>query len=1240
MVIKCPKCDTDNPSDSKYCKECATPLPSKKEIPVTETLEIPTEELTAGSTFAGRYQIIEELGKGGMGKVYKVLDNKINEKIALKLIKPEIASDKKTVKRFNNELKFARKIRHKNVCQMFDLGEDKGTHFITMEYVHGENLKQLIRRMGNLSAEQAITITKQVCKGLSEAHRTGIVHRDLKPQNIMVDEEGNARIMDFGIARSIEAKGVTEAGMIVGTPDYMSPEQVDGKEADQRSDIYSMGVILYEMLTGRTPFQGDTALSIAVKHKTEMPQDPRELNDQVSGEISHWILKCMEKDREKRYQSAEEFLSELSLTEKGIAPAADHEKPQIPAFLFESEEKLAVEERSLFVAREKELDKLGKFFDRAISGKGQVVFVTGEAGNGKTALITEFARRAQEKHPNLIVASGNCNANTGIGDPYLPFYEVLSLITGDVETKWEAGSITREHATCLWNLLPLSVQALVDNGPDLIDTFVSGAALVSRAVAFKPDKTPWLRQLKKLVERKANIPATATPHQNVLFEQYTRVLQALARQQPSLLVLDDLQWADSGSISLLFHLGRRIRGTSIMIVGAFRPDEVALGRSGERHPLEPVLNEFKREFGDFELAVGKAESREFVDAFLDAEPNRLGTSFRDTLYKQTKGHPLFTVELLRDMQEGGVLVRDKEDKWVEGAELNWDALPARVDAVIEGRIGRLTEKLRELLTLASVEGEEFTAEVMARLQETEVQKLIRVLSSELDKQHHLVSAKGIRQIDRQRLSLYIFQHILFQRYLYNSLDEVERSHLHEQVGNVLETLYGEQAEEISVQLARHFEESGIKVKAVEYLHKAGNKAVRLSANKEAIVHFSKGLELLKSLPDTPERARKELELLLGIGVPLLATKGYGAPEAGHVYKRAQDLCQQIGEVPLLVNTLFSLSTFHRFRAEYKQALELADQLLSLAERTEDPQLLAVAHQMRGENLISIGEFAQARDQLEHMIAFYDPQKHRSLAFIFGQDPGVNALMWSALALGFLGYLDQAWMRYKEALALAKDLDHPFTLALARAYGCCIAHLFLRDAQVAKEHSEIVVSLSAEQRFGFVQAFGTIYKGWVQAEEGKIEEGISLMRKGLDGMKAAGTNFYRPRLLGLLAEAYGKAGQTEEGLKVLSEAFALVEKTGEHFYEGEMVRLKGELLQKKGESESEAEESFRQAINISRQRSTKLFELRAVVSLSRLLLKQGKKEEPRKMLSEIYGWFTEGFDTPDLKEAKALLEELS
>jgi DNA-binding SARP family transcriptional activator/predicted ATPase len=910
-------------------------------------------------------------------------------------------------------------------------------------------------------------------------------------------------------------------------------------------------------------------------------------------------------------------------------------------------------ERPVFVARERELAQLDGFLDLALAVQGRVVFVTGEAGSGKTTLVQEFTRRAQEAHADLIVASGNCNAYTGIGDPYLPFREILELLTGDVEARWAAGAMTREHARRLWNTLPLTAQALVEAGRDLVDTFVPGPGLVERAVAYAPAEAHWLTRLDELVERKAlrraqdaaTSSGAPSPQQSDLFEQYTRVLQALARQAPLVLVLDDLQWADAGSISLLFHLGRQLAGNRILIVGAYRPEEVALGRSGERHPLEPVVNEFQRDFGDVAVSMDQAESRDFMEAFLDSEPNRLGVAFREMLYRQTRGHPLFMIELLRGMQERGDLVQDPEGRWVEGPALDWETLPLRVEAVIAERIGRLAEPLQAALRVASVEGEAFTAEVVARVQAADEREMVGHLSDELDRRHRLVRAQEVLRMGGQRLSRYRFRHVLFQRYLYTSLDEVERAYLHEAVGTALEMLYGEGAEEIVVQLAHHFQEAGIAEKAVGYLHRAGSQAVRLSANEEAIAHFNRALALLTTLPDAPERLDQELALQLALTAPLEAARGFTAPETGRAYARAYELCQQIGETPQLFPAMMSLGVFYYARGECRKSLKLTEQSLNLAQRMEDPLRVAIARWLLGVYLLNMGELEPALEHLEHVIAFYDPQQHASLVATLAQDLGVSVLKWASWTLWLLGHPDQALERSREALALAKELDHSYTLGFA-LFVAAFFHQLRREDEAVRERNEAMLQLSTEKGFPLFVAGGTVLQGWTLAISGQAEAGITDMRQGLAALQAMGTEIQRSHCLALLAEAQASAGQAEAGLSTLAEAVAFVEKTGERYYEAEIYRLQGELLLMQGD-EAETEASFHQAeswlqhaVEVARRQQAKSWELRATVSLCRLWQQQGKVDEARQMLAQIYDWFTEGFDTPDLREAKALLEELS
>jgi predicted ATPase len=888
-----------------------------------------------------------------------------------------------------------------------------------------------------------------------------------------------------------------------------------------------------------------------------------------------------------------------------------------------------------FVAREHELARLDEFLDLALSGQGRVIFVTGEAGTGKTALAREFAWRAERAHGALIVASGNCSAYTGIGDPYLPFREVLSLLTGDVEAKWAAGMITPENTNRLLSFMPVSVPALAELGPDLVDTFVPGAALASRAAALAPGRAGWLKRLEESVAHHRERVVSLPLEQSQISRQYTQVLHALAARRPLLLILDDLHWADASSINLLFHLGRSIEKSRILIVGCYRSEDVAHGWDDRPHPLQGVLSELKRYFGeigvDLDRETGDA-GRRFVDALLDMEPNRLSETFRQTMFRHTAGHALFTAELLRDMRERGDLQMDEAGRWVEGPTLDWETLPTRVEGMIEARIGRLPPELRQALQVASVEGEEFTAEVVARVQDSEEQDLVRRLSAEVSRRHRLVDPPSLQWLGAQHLSRYRFRHSLFQKYLYQTLDEVERAYLHAEVGRALEALYGEQTDLVAVQLARHYQAAGNVDKAIAYLLKAGHRAFQLSANEEAIGHFKQGVALLKSLPDTPERARQELALQIPLGNAFTAIKGYAAPEVGETYSRARQLCQTMGDAPELFSVLSGLQRFYQNRGEAQLAREMGERLVALAQDDADPDHLANAHMALGGILWFTGEFTAAQAHFEKGIAHYERPCHSSYVLLYGDDPGVSCLSYAAWAAWLLGYPDQALEKSHAALALAEELSYPYSLAHALSLSA-IFHQFRREAPAVQARAEAALALSTERGFSYWIAVGTMLKGWASVEQGQAEAGLALMRQGESAWRALGIEVGRHYLLALLAESYGKAGQAAEGLRVLAEILPVTSGVG-RWWEAELYRLKGKLLP----VGAEAEACFGRAIQVARQQGARSLELRAAMSLSRLWQREGKAAEARQTLAEIYSWFTEGFDTADLQAARALLDE--
>ena len=996
----------------------------------------------------------------------------------------------------------------------------------------------------------------------------------------------------------------------------------------ERQEAYRTAADLWERLAGHDPF--NTRFTVGWMRALSRAGDPGNairageehvllLRRELGAEAPASILDLLERFRKAEEAPAAEVPVPLPF-ETGFP-----EPPLPPAFPF--------------VGREEELTRLEPLLDRALAGQGSVVFITGEAGTGKTALAAEFCRRAAEVHPELVIAGGNGNAHTGQGDPYLPFREVLALLTGDVESRYGGGSLSREQAARLWNLIPVSVAALLAVGPDLVDTFLSRTRLHSRVSAFARHATGGEGTLASLGEQIRAPQPPAAQQAQALFLQFARTLHAVARVHPILLLLDDLQWFDSGSVGLLFQLARQLQGSRVLVLGLFRPSDVALGRDGTRHPLEPVVNELRRSYGEIEIPLGEGGDRALVEALVDAEPNALGRGFRETLFRQTGGHALFTVELLRAMRDRGALVRDEEGRWAESECLRWDVLPARLEAVIGERIARVPAVLRRLLSIASLEGEEFTLEAVARVQGADIRDLAEAVREELEKRHRLVVFERVRHADERPLSVYRFRHILFQRFLYDRLDVAERLHGHEQLGLALEDLYGAQVEDIALELARHFREANLSDPAARYFLAAGIRCMRTGGFPEAVAHLESSLDLLRFLPSGRERDTRELEALIALGN---ARHLAFAPGQADAFRRAEEMAREVEDPRQLAWALLGQCVVLHYAADHREVARLGEECLVLAEAEGDVGLQVATHAILALAAVSRGDYGSSLEHCAAVLSRHDPANHLNPLFLSGIDLGILSRSLTAYGKLCLGYPDQAAEWSRDALALARKERSRIT----------VVYVYYWDVQVLMGRGELEAALQQLEKWreaaaeagvlGFWSSWIDIFEGWCRARigDGDPESAMRLAEGGLERVLEMGFRGQIPGTAALVGQVLSLGGRAEEGLALLDEARASSVATDEMAVESDILRMRGELLLAQPcPSVSEAESSFRQAIELARAQEARLFELRATTSLARLLRDQGKTREARTALQEIHDWFTEGFETADFKEAAAVLEEL-
>ena len=850
-----------------------------------------------------------------------------------------------------------------------------------------------------------------------------------------------------------------------------------------------------------------------------------------------------------------------------------------------------------FVGREAELNALQESFVRALRSERQLVFVTGEAGIGKTTVVDLFAGSIQQTG-RTHVGWGQCLEQYGAGEAYMPVLEAI-------------GRLCRGHG-----------------GEQVV------AAL--RQVA-----PTWLVQLPSVVsqdEREALAQRVEGATRERMLREMAEVLEVLTAEHGLVLVLEDVHWSDTATLDLLSYVSQRREPAKLLIIGTYRPTDIII----QNHPLRGFKQELQAKGLCSEIALELLSRQEITDYLAGRLSGPISPKLTEFVQQCTEGNALFVVNVLEHLMAQGLLVQADEWQLREGTEASLQEIPSGLLPLIEKHIGRLDQEQQRVLEVASVAGAEFAAAAVAAGVDEDIEH-VEDICEELASRRHFVEETGLAEWPDGTLSgQYRFRHALYKQVLYTRIAEIRRVRLHRAIGEREETGYGTRAGEHAAALATHFEHGRDIHRAIRYRQLAGENAVRRSANQEAITHFTHGLELLATLPDSLERAEQELALLAALASPLMSAKGYAAPEVQETQARARALCQRAEATPKIFPVLRTLISFHQVRAEPKIAHELGEQLLTLVERVDDTLARVQAHYGHGATLFNLGELPASNDHMKQSLALYDPEQHKDHIVMYGgYDPGVACRNWVAMNLWMLGYPDQAQLWRTESLQLAQELNHPYSLAWALYIDSVISQ-FLHDWPAAQSKAEAALAICREHGFPYILAMCTIHRGWALIEQGAPEEGVAELRHGLNLHQATGAAVVRPLYKGMLAATHAKGGQLAEAFELAEDAITEMEQTGQYLHAPDLYRLKGMLLlfqPDKGGDTTEAESYLQRALEVTHQQETKSVELQVAMALGRVWHNQGKAEEAHQLLAPIYNWFTEGFETKDLQDAKAFLTEL-
>jgi class 3 adenylate cyclase/predicted ATPase len=838
------------------------------------------------------------------------------------------------------------------------------------------------------------------------------------------------------------------------------------------------------------------------------------------------------------------------------------------------------------VGREEELALLLRRWTLACKGEGQVVLLAGEPGIGKSRLLRALRDSlAAEAHQALRYHCSPYHTNTALH----PVIEQLERAAG----------FGREDAA---GARLAKLEALL----------AKGAADVARAV-------PLVADLLSVATEGRYPPLELTPprQKELTFATLLDQLVGLAARRPVLVALEDAHWIDPTTLELFGLVVDRVRNLPALVVITFRP-EFAPPWPHQAHVTTLTLTRLSRR-----------QAAALVDRVAGGQP--LPAAVREQIVAKTDGVPLFVEELTKAVLEAGLAREDAERRAVVVGSPLALAIPDTLQDSLMARLDRLAP-VKEVAQIAACIGREFPYELLAAVAPLRRDQLDHALAE-------LSSAELIFRCGTPPAATYTFKHALVQDAAYQSLLKSRRHQLHARIARVLEERFPETAETQPEMAARHCTEAGLIPKAIGYWHKAGRQAVARSALKEAVAHLSAGLDALNAMPWSAERDRQELELQVTLGAALLAVRGQAAPETGQAFARARQLAEQLGDTPQLLQVLYGLSAHHNTRADLHAGGEAAGMLLRLAQEAGDAAGWANGHRMVGITSLAIGELTTARTHLEAAIEVPGAFDHPDAAWQYAMDPWVTASGWLAWPLLLGGYPEQAWARHQESLVRARAKGHPNTLAQVLYCGCAF-HQLRDDSKGVGELAAALGGLATEQAFPFWGAIATIFEGWTLARAGETGLAAERSRTGLAAYRATRAELWQPYFLALAAGVHQGASRTLEALQLLDEALERVTGTRERWYEAELRRLRGELLRRTASADTaEMEVCFRKALDVAQEQGAKWWELRAAASLARLWAKQAERRRAHDLLAPIYSWFTEGFDTPDLRKAKTLLHEL-